>query len=154
MNKCTLILVYCTVLFKKITRGVCRWTGSRCCSGTATGPPTPRWLSSSTRTTTNRPPSGSTATFPSVAACLVPWRRVRRARSLCPRSTSRSSRSTSEAAGVSLRPTVDGQSVEPSAQPSASDKRQLNLSGPDLRGGANWAVAQGPPQVMGLHKKQ
>jgi len=22
------------------------------------------------------------------------------------------------------------------------------------RGDANWAVAQGPPQVMGLHKKQ
>jgi len=27
--------------------------------------------------------------------------------------------------------------------------------GPDLRGrGANWAVAQGPPQLRGLRKKQ
>ena len=25
--------------------------------------------------------------------------------------------------------------------------------GPDLGGGANWAVAQGPPQVRGLQKK-
>jgi len=28
------------------------------------------------------------------------------------------------------------------------------LAGPDLRGGANWAVALGPPQLRGLHKKQ
>jgi len=26
--------------------------------------------------------------------------------------------------------------------------------GPDLRGKANWAVAQGPPQLRGLHEKQ
>jgi len=26
-------------------------------------------------------------------------------------------------------------------------------AGPDLTGGANWAVAQGPPQLRGLHKK-
>jgi len=26
-------------------------------------------------------------------------------------------------------------------------------AGPDLRGRANWAVAQGPPQLTGLHKK-
>jgi len=26
-------------------------------------------------------------------------------------------------------------------------------AGPDLRGGANWAVAQGPPKLRGLHKK-
>jgi len=25
-------------------------------------------------------------------------------------------------------------------------------AGPDLRGGANWAVAQQPPQPSGLHK--
>jgi len=25
--------------------------------------------------------------------------------------------------------------------------------GPDLRAGANWAVAQRPPQLRGLHKK-
>jgi len=27
-----------------------------------------------------------------------------------------------------------------------------HASGPDLKGG-NWAVAQGPPQLRGLHKK-
>jgi len=26
--------------------------------------------------------------------------------------------------------------------------------GPDLREKANWAVAQGPPQLRGLHEKQ
>jgi len=32
--------------------------------------------------------------------------------------------------------------------------RPVTGSGPDLRGGgANWAVAQGPPQLRGLHKK-
>jgi len=28
-----------------------------------------------------------------------------------------------------------------------------HASGPDLKDG-NWAVAQGPPQLSGLHKKQ
>jgi len=27
-------------------------------------------------------------------------------------------------------------------------------TGPDLMGEANWAIAQGPPQLRGIHKKQ
>ena len=30
----------------------------------------------------------------------------------------------------------------------------VTLTGPDLRGGAKRAVAQGPPQLKGFHKKQ
>jgi len=34
-----------------------------------------------------------------------------------------------------------------------ADANILLVAGPDLRG-ANWAVAQGHPQLKGLHKKQ
>jgi len=33
-----------------------------------------------------------------------------------------------------------------------TDGRTDTRPGPDVREGANWAVAQGPPQLMGLYK--
>jgi len=35
----------------------------------------------------------------------------------------------------------------------AVSPRNGSETGPDLRGRANWAVAQGAPQLRGLHKK-
>jgi len=57
--------------------------------------------------------------------------------------------------GFDIVPACVGRTVRLTDRHSHDDSiYRASIARPDLRGEANWAVAQGPPQLRGLHKKQ